>query len=91
MAAETLVVPYNDVAALEAVFAARGEQIACVITEAAAGNMGVVPPTPASPQALRRVTSEHGALLVSDEVMTGFRCARQAGGDSRGSTSHPTS
>ncbi len=50
MAAETLVVPYNDVEALEAVFAARGEEIACVITEAAAGNMGVVPPAPGSPR-----------------------------------------
>ena len=76
MAAETLVLPYNDVAALEAVFAEHGERIACVITEAAAGNMGAVPPAPGFTQALRRVTSEHGALLVSDEVMTGFRCSR---------------
>lgn len=76
MAAETLVLPYNDVAALEAVFAARGTEIACVITEAAAGNMGVVPPAPGFTQALRRVTAEHGALLVSDEVMTGFRVSR---------------
>ncbi|HET9020359.1 MAG TPA: glutamate-1-semialdehyde 2,1-aminomutase [Ornithinibacter sp.] len=76
MAAETLVVPYNDVDALEAVFAAHGERIACVITEAAAGNMGVVPPQPGFTEALRRVTAEHGALLVSDEVMTGFRCGR---------------
>jgi glutamate-1-semialdehyde 2,1-aminomutase len=76
MAAETLVVPYNDVESVEAVFAARGDQIACVITEAAAGNMGVVPPDPGFTAALRRVTAEHGALLVSDEVMTGFRCSR---------------
>jgi glutamate-1-semialdehyde 2,1-aminomutase len=74
MAAETLVLPYNDVDALEAVFAARGSEIACLVTEAAAGNMGVVPPDPGFTQALRRVTAEHGALLVSDEVMTGFRC-----------------
>ena len=76
MAAETLVLPYNDVAALEAVFAARGDEIACVITEAAAGNMGVVPPAPGFTEALRRVTAAHGALLVSDEVMTGFRVGR---------------
>ncbi|WP_233150128.1 glutamate-1-semialdehyde 2,1-aminomutase [Kineosporia sp. A_224] len=72
-AADTLVLPYNDVAALEAVFAAHGDDIACVITEAAAGNMGVVPPGPGFTAALRRVTKAHGALLVSDEVMTGFR------------------
>ncbi|MFL6079576.1 MAG: glutamate-1-semialdehyde 2,1-aminomutase, partial [Ornithinibacter sp.] len=76
MAAETLVIPYNDVEALEAVFAARGSEIACLITEAAAGNMGVVPPDAGFTQALRRVTAEHGALLVSDEVMTGFRVSR---------------
>ncbi|HSO64032.1 MAG TPA: glutamate-1-semialdehyde 2,1-aminomutase, partial [Ornithinibacter sp.] len=76
MAAETLVVPYNDVEALEAVFAAHGERIACVITEAAAGNMGVVPPAPGFTESLRRITSAHGALLVSDEVMTGFRVGR---------------
>jgi glutamate-1-semialdehyde 2,1-aminomutase len=75
-AAETLVLPYNDVEALEQAFAAHGERIACVITEAAAGNMGVVPPAPGFTAALRRVTREHGALLVSDEVMTGFRVSR---------------
>jgi glutamate-1-semialdehyde 2,1-aminomutase len=76
LAAETVVVPYNDVEALEAVFAARGDQVACLVTEAAAGNMGVVPPAPGFTEAMRRVTAEHGALLVSDEVMTGFRCSR---------------
>ena len=75
-AAETIVLPYNDVAALETVFADRGEQIAAVITEAAAGNMGVVPPTSAFSAALRSQTRHHGALLISDEVMTGFRCSR---------------
>ena len=74
-AAETIVLPYNDVEAVEAVFAERGQEIACLITEAAAGNMGVVPPEPGFTAALRRVTAEHGALLVSDEVMTGFRCS----------------
>ncbi|WP_432498932.1 glutamate-1-semialdehyde 2,1-aminomutase [Kineococcus gypseus] len=75
-AADTLVVPYNDPAALAEVFARHGERIACVITEAAAGNMGVVPPAPGFTAELRRLTREHGALLVSDEVMTGFRVSR---------------
>ena len=74
-AAETLVLPYNDLAAVEAAFAERGEQIACVITEASPGNMGVVPPEPGFTEGLRRITREHGALLISDEVMTGFRCS----------------
>ncbi len=74
-AAETIVLPYNDIDAVEAAFAADGEHIAAIITEAAPGNMGVVPPAPGFTEALRRVTREHGALLISDEVMTGFRCS----------------
>ena len=74
-AAETIVLPFNDVQAVEAVFADRGDQIACVITEAAAGNMGVIPPVDGFTDALLRITRAHGALLVSDEVMTGFRCS----------------
>ena len=74
-AAETIVLPFNDVPALDAVFAERGDQIAAVITEAAAGNMGVVPPAPGFTAALRSVTRRYGALLISDEVMTGFRCS----------------
>jgi glutamate-1-semialdehyde 2,1-aminomutase len=72
-AAETIVVPYNDVPALEAVFAERGDDIAAVITEAAPANMGVVPPLPGFNATLRRLTTEHRALLILDEVLTGFR------------------
>jgi glutamate-1-semialdehyde 2,1-aminomutase len=75
-AADTLVLPYNDVPALQAAFAEHGDRIACVITEAAAGNMGVVPPDAGFTSSLRALTSAHGALLISDEVMTGFRASR---------------
>ncbi len=71
--AETIVLPYNDLAAVEACFAENGEDIACVITEAAAGNMGAVPPEPGFNAGLREITYKHGALLIMDEVMTGFR------------------
>ncbi len=74
-AGETIVLPYNDVAAVEAAFAEHGDRIAALITEAAAGNMGVVPPDPGFTETLRRITAAHGSLLVSDEVMTGFRCS----------------
>ncbi|MGN6415589.1 glutamate-1-semialdehyde 2,1-aminomutase [Flexivirga sp.] len=72
---ETIVLPYNDIQAVEAAFAEHGDEIACVITEASPGNMGVVPPAPGFTSALRRITRAHGALLISDEVMTGFRCS----------------
>jgi glutamate-1-semialdehyde 2,1-aminomutase len=72
-AADTIVVPYNDIDAIHAVFASRGKDIACVIAEAAAGNMGAVPPDPGFNAALRALSHAHGALLVLDEVMTGFR------------------
>jgi glutamate-1-semialdehyde 2,1-aminomutase len=74
--AATLVLPYNDPAAVEAVFAERGNEIACVITEAAPGNMGVVPPAPGFNRLLSETCARHGALFVSDEVMTGFRVTR---------------
>ena len=72
-AADTLVVPYNHPEALEAVFAEHGDRVAALVTEAAAGNMGVVAPRPGFTALMRRLTRQHGALLVSDEVMTGFR------------------
>lgn len=73
VAACTLTLPYNDVAAVETLFAGMGDQIAAVIVEPVAANMGVVPPAPGYLEALRRITRNHGALLVFDEVITGFR------------------
>ncbi|WP_343318131.1 glutamate-1-semialdehyde 2,1-aminomutase [Arthrobacter sp. TMP15] len=72
-AAETLVLPYNDLAAVEAAFATHGDRIAAVITEAAPANMGVVTPGAGFNAGLSRITSAHGALLILDEVLTGFR------------------
>jgi glutamate-1-semialdehyde 2,1-aminomutase len=75
-ASETIVLPYNDVPAVEAVFADQGPEIAAVITEAAAGNMGVVAPRDGFNQHLARIAHANGALLIVDEVMTGFRVSR---------------
>ncbi len=75
-AAETIVVPYHDVAAVETAFATHGDQIAAIITEAAPGNMGVIAPRDGFNQRLAEVAHRHGALLILDEVMTGFRVAR---------------
>jgi glutamate-1-semialdehyde 2,1-aminomutase len=71
--ADTLVLPFNDLAAVENLFEARGDQIAAVLVEPVPGNMGVVPPVSGFLQGLRAVTRRHGALLVFDEVMTGWR------------------
>jgi len=71
----TLALPFNSIAAVEQAFAERGSQIAAVIVEPVVGNMGCVPPVPGFLEALRDLTSRHGALLIFDEVMTGFRLA----------------
>lgn len=73
--ADTLVLEYNDVAGLEQAFAQHGEKIACVAFEPVCGNMGVVTPTDEFLAALRSLTRDNGALLLCDEVMTGFRVA----------------
>ena len=70
---DTIVLPYNDLEAVERAFAEHGSRIACVITEAVAANMGVVPPDAGFNAALARIAHAHGALLILDEVMTGFR------------------
>ncbi|MCW2541411.1 MAG: Glutamate-semialdehyde -aminomutase [Frankiales bacterium] len=75
-AGETIVLPYNDLAAVQAAFQADGSEIAAVITEAAAGNMGTVAPRPGYNAGLKEITERYGALLISDEVMTGFRVSR---------------
>ena len=71
--ADTIVLPYNDLAAVRAAFDEFGGEIACVITEAAAGNMGAIAPHAHFNEGLRSITRTHAALLISDEVMTGFR------------------
>ncbi|KGR74422.1 glutamate-1-semialdehyde 2,1-aminomutase [Ureibacillus sinduriensis] len=73
IAKNTMTVAYNDIEAVQVVFETYGDQIAGVIVEPVAGNMGVVPPKPGFLEGLRKVTEENGALLIFDEVMTGFR------------------
>jgi glutamate-1-semialdehyde 2,1-aminomutase len=72
---DTLIAPYNDLDTVESLFAEYGGQIAAVIIEPVAGNMGVVLPEEGFLEGLRRLTQQHGALLIFDEVMTGFRAA----------------
>ena len=69
----TYVLPYNDEEAVEKLFEKRGEEIACVIVEPVAGNMGVIPPKAGFLETLRKITRKYGALLIFDEVITGFR------------------
>ena len=73
VAAQTIVLDYNDVAGLERTFAEIGNEIACIIVEPFAGNMNLVKPTPEFMAAMRRLCDKHGSLLIFDEVMTGFR------------------
>jgi glutamate-1-semialdehyde 2,1-aminomutase len=72
-AQHTLALPYNNLTAVEAAFAAHPAQIACVLVEPVVGNAGTIPPQPGYLEGLRRIATEHGALLILDEVMTGFR------------------
>lgn len=73
IASNTIAVPYNDLESVKLAFEQYGEDIACIIVEPVAGNMGVVPPLPGFLEGLREITNNYGALLIFDEVMTGFR------------------
>jgi glutamate-1-semialdehyde 2,1-aminomutase len=75
VAKHTLSLPFNDIECIQNLMQDQGDQIACIIVEPVAGNMGMVPPLDGFLQTLRRLTEKHGALLIFDEVMTGFRVA----------------
>ncbi len=74
-AQHTLTLPFNDIDAVETLFAAKGDSIACIIVEPIAGNMNFIEPVPGFLESLRRVCDKHGTVLIFDEVMTGFRVA----------------
>ena len=88
IAALTVSLPYNDLNSVQQLFNEKGRQIAALIVEPVAGNMGVVPPRPGFLEGLRKITSQSGSLLIFDEVITGFRVA--LGGAQELSTSGPT-
>ncbi len=72
---DTLLAPYNDLGAVEDLYRSQGDDIAAVLVEPVAGNMGVVPPEPGFLEGLRKLTADHGSVLIFDEVITGFRLA----------------
>ncbi|MFM5463742.1 glutamate-1-semialdehyde 2,1-aminomutase [Aeromonas simiae] len=76
-AKHTLTCIYNDLASVEAAFAQYGQEIACIIVEPVAGNMNCIPPVPGFLEGLRALCDRHGAVLILDEVMTGFRVSKQ--------------
>ena len=76
LAAHTLTLSYNDIGQVRQLFAEIGADIACVIVEPVAGNMNCIPPVPGFLEALREECTRHGAVLIFDEVMTGFRVAK---------------
>ncbi len=85
-AVNTITVPYNDLASVKLAFENYGSELAAVIVEPIAGNMGVVPPAPGFLEGLREITQQYGTLLILDEVMTGFRVARGGAQDLYGIT-----
>lgn len=75
LAQYTITLPFNDLAAISAFFAEKGHEVACIIVEPVAGNMNCIPPVPGFLEGLRQLCDQYGAVLIFDEVMTGFRVA----------------